>query len=129
MGDKDFWLYLEYRVCREIHGLRRTDFGGLWCDGFLPDPLQLTDTAAIVSGRVWMGWGSTKQELWKFSLLLPRSIRTEEDIDWATLLPADDLTGWLSLDKSRRFMKINPIAAYPDLQPHGMRPASEPRNS
>jgi hypothetical protein len=35
-------------------------------------------------------------------------------IAWPALLPADDVTGWLSVHLSRRELIIDPSAAYPD---------------
>ena len=130
MDAQGFWDHLEFRVCREIDGLRRTDFRGLWCDGFLPDALEFTDGRPEIAGKVWMGrGGTTGQELWRFSLLLPRDVKTEADVDWASLLPAEDATGWLVLDKSRQYMKIDPSAAHPDLQLNIERSASSPDGS
>lgn len=129
MDAQEFWFRLEARVCGEIDGLRRTDFWGLWCDGFLPDPIEFTKPRRRIGGTVWMGWGGSTQELWQFLLLLPQSIKSEADLDWASLLPAKDTTGWLSLNKAQRFMKINPSAAYPDLQPIGARSTSGPRKA
>lgn len=129
MDAQEFWSRLEFRVCREIDGLRRNDFRGLWCDGFLPDAIEFTKPSRRIGGTVWMGWGGSTQELWQFLLLLPQSIKSEADLDWASLLPANDVTGWLSLDKAPRFMKINPSAAYPDLEPSGVRATSGPRET
>lgn len=127
MDAQDFWLHLEFRICGEISGLRRTDFWGLWCDGFLPDPIEFTKPRRRIGGTVWMGWGGSTQELWDFSLLLPRKVKSEAEIDWVSLLPPKDVTGWLSLDKARRFMRIDPSASYPDLLPNGTRSSSPPR--
>jgi hypothetical protein len=116
---QEFWSRLEYRVGDEIAGLSGDEFRGVWCDGFIPDTFDITGGQPMVRGRVWLarsGYRGTQEE-WRFTLLLPESVRGEEDVDWAAILPPDDVTGWLSLDTSRRVMKVNPAAAYPDRQP------------
>jgi len=118
MEEKEFWLRLEYRVCREIDGLRTREFRGLWCDGFIPQYFDDSGERPAVRGRVWMGrGGTTHQEQWRFSLLLPENVTSPEEIDWGSILPTEDVTGWLSLDAARRVMKIDSIGAYPDRQP------------
>jgi hypothetical protein len=97
---KDFWSHLEYRVCREIESLRGDDFRGLWCDGFCPEQFELIDDRAAITGRVWMGRGSREQEDWRFSLILPEGVGEDADVDWNAVLPADDVSGWLSEDGS-----------------------------
>ncbi|MEV6629245.1 hypothetical protein AB0M54_00655 [Actinoplanes sp. NPDC051470] len=41
-------------------------------------------------------------------------IQSREATDWAALLPADDMTGWLTPDPSARTPLIEPLAAHPD---------------
>jgi len=112
----EFWLRLEYRVGLEIDGLRSDDFRGIWCDGFAPEMFQLIHGRPTITGRVWLAKSGHRggQERWRFSLLLPENVRGEQDIEWAAVLPPDDVTGWLSLDQSQRVMKLDPVAAYPD---------------
>lgn len=117
MNAEDFWVRLEYRVCREIDGLRGDEFRGLWCDGFIPELLEMVDGRPAMTGRVWMGRGGKHQEQWRFLVLLPEHITAEADIDWQALFPANDVTGWLSLDQARRMMKVDPSVAYPDREP------------
>ena len=113
---REFWIRLEYRVGLEIDGLRGDDYRGVWCDGFAPEMFQLIGGRPTITGGVWLGKSGYRggQEHWRFSLLLPESIRGEQDIEWAAILPHDDVTGWLWLDQSRRLMKLDPAAAYPD---------------
>jgi hypothetical protein len=116
---KEFWLKLEYRVCSEIDGLRDgRKFRDLWCDGFDPEQLATVNGLPGMTGQVWMGRGASHQEVWQFVLVLPGHVRAEEDVDdWATMLPADDVTGWLWLDEAGRTMKVDPLAARPDRNP------------
>jgi len=115
MDERDFWLKLEYRVCREIDGLRSPtpDLKGLWCDGFIPEQFEAGVPSQYV-GRVWMGRGGTHQEQWRFVLLLSNNVQSLHAIDWSTLLPPEDATGWLSLSTADRTTKINPAVARPD---------------
>ncbi|HZZ44269.1 MAG TPA: hypothetical protein VFE58_15145 [Tepidisphaeraceae bacterium] len=114
MNPKEFWSNLEYRVCREIDGLRNRQFPGLWCDGFIPDPFDPATIPPALTGIAWMGNGSSHQDPWHFTLILPNNIAAESDLDWNALIPPDTATGWLSLNPSSRTLIINPNAAYAD---------------
>ena len=37
MNEADYWVSLEFRVCREFAGMPEKLLRGLWCDGFVPD--------------------------------------------------------------------------------------------
>lgn len=97
MDDREFWTRLEYRICGEIVGLRGDDCRGVWCDGFDPEMFQIIDGRPTITGGVWLAKSGRQglQERWSFSLLLPERVRSEQDIDWAAMLPRDDVTGWL----------------------------------
>lgn len=112
MDERRYWDLLENRVDCELAGLDDERFRGFWCDGFAPDTFVADDRGTRIRGRVW--FGRTGQEPWDFVLLAGRERRVREDIDWEALLPARDVTGWLSLDPGTRFMKVNPAAASPD---------------
>lgn len=114
MDEAAYWTALEYRVCRELAGMRDKQLRAWWCDGFIPETF---DTGiGCVTGRVWMGHGSD-QEAWDFALRLGPRSPTRERTDWASLLPGEEVTGWLSMDLDRRVMTINPRAARPDGKP------------
>ena len=117
MDAKAFWARLEYRVCREIDGLRIDEYRGLWCDGFIPEQFQLGDGRLGVTGHVWMGRGRRHQEQWRFTLLLPEEVTSEAAVDWAATFPPENVTGWLSLDQTKREMIVNPAAARPEGEP------------
>jgi hypothetical protein len=114
MTEPDFWPRLEYRVCRELAGLRDNSLRALWCDGFLPHTLHIDAPGPRITGHTWIGRGPRHQEEWDFTLILAPHTRTPDQIDWPTLLPQEDVTGWLSIDAERKTMTINPLAAYPD---------------
>jgi hypothetical protein len=44
---------------------------------------------------------------------------SREEIVWAAVLPAEDITGWLSLDFEAKYMKVNPFVAHPHAEPAG----------
>lgn len=117
MTSNDFWSRLEYRVCRELDGLGADEFLGLWCDGFIPERFEMIDDRPVITGRVFMGRGSRDQEEWRFTLLLTQRVCGKADVDWGAALPADDLTGWLSLDQTQRTMKLDLAVSYSDRQP------------
>jgi hypothetical protein len=60
-----------------------------------------------------VAFGQEGQERWQFVLYLGPA-RPREEIDWAAMLPAEDVTGWLKLDFKTKFMKVNPLGAYAD---------------
>ena len=104
------------RVSGELAGMRQRELRSLWCDGFIPDVFEVVGQRCRISGEVWMAFDQERQELWDFVVYLGPA-RPREQIDWAALLPAEDLTGWLSLDFETKFMKVDPFVAHPDGEP------------
>jgi hypothetical protein len=98
MGEADFWVSLEYRLCREFAGMANWDLRHLWCDGLIPERYQLGDSEPRITGRAWICHGQ-RQEEWNF-----------------TLLPPENVTRWLALNLSGKLIQIEPGAAVPD--PH-----------
>jgi hypothetical protein len=113
--EKEFWLRLEFRICAEIAALADDDFRGWWCDGFIRERMGLVGDRPAIIGRVWMCRGRD-QFPWHFALLLRNAIENIDDVDWQSLLPPPDVTGWLSLNRLRKEAKIDLQAAYPDLK-------------
>ena len=114
MIEKYFWGSLEYRLCREFSGLRERRYQYFWCDGFDPKEYILDGSLPRITGRCWICNGPRQAE-WDFALLLPRAYRSREEIAWALLHPAENVTGWMSFDESRQYIEIEPAAAVPDL--------------
>jgi hypothetical protein len=114
MGERDFWVSLEFRLCREFAGLPDRRYRYLWCDGFLPREYRVDDTRPRVSGTAWICNGPAQDE-WKFALLLPSPVGSREEIDWASLLPPEGVTRWMAFDEGRRYIEIEPAVAVPDL--------------
>jgi len=117
MTEREYFAHLEMRVCRELNGLRQKELHGFWCDGFIPEEFSVVGVRCRMSGFVWIDNGSGKQERWELMLLLDNKTLVREEIDWAQFLPAEDVTGWLSMDFQTRFMKICQLAAHPDHEP------------
>ena len=55
MDEADFWPRLEWRVCRELAGVRDLQLRHWWCDGFLPDAFDADTVPERVTGRVYIG--------------------------------------------------------------------------
>src|SRR5436189_6097823 len=109
LNEPDYWLRLEYRVCREFAGMpdnRRY----LWCDGFLPTEYLIEDPTPRIMGRAWICNGP-RQDEWEFTLFLPHPVGSQDAVDWASLLPAENLTKWLALDQAGKRIQIEPSAA------------------
>lgn len=85
----------------------------LWCDGFLPEQYLLDDNRPRVTGRAWICKG-LRQEEWEFTFLLPKSVSSLNDVDWASLLPPENVTRWLSLNLTENRIEIDPAVAIPD---------------
>lgn len=110
MDEVDYWLRLEYRLCREFAGFDDVRLRHYWCDGLVAETFDLAATQPNVRGRAWCG--QTGQENWTFTLLLGRAVASRQDIGWSALLPGDDMTGWFSPDPRGRTMRIDPGSAY-----------------
>lgn len=121
MGEADFWVSLERRLCREFAGLPERRYQSFWCDGLIPEEYTLTDPLPRITGRCWICNGPQQDE-WEFSLLLCKPTDSREGIDWESLLPAEDLTRWMAFDESRRYIEIEPAVAVPDRATSGAAP-------
>ena len=110
MNEADYWISLEFRVCREFAGMPEKRLRGLWCDGFVPAQYVLNSPPPRITGRCWICNGP-KQAEWEFALLFPKPFRSREDIDWATLLPPENVTRWIAFDERRQYIEIEPAVA------------------
>jgi hypothetical protein len=111
--ERDFWEALEYRICREFRGFEDARLRFIWCDGLIPEEYDLRADEPCVRGRAYCGMSG--QEIWQFTLLIGASVNSPAQIDWPSLLPADDVTGWLTPHLRERTLILDPLAAYPDL--------------
>jgi hypothetical protein len=110
--EEDFWLALEYRICSEFAGFADEGLRGHWCDGLIPEEYDLQADESCIRGVAYCG--PSGQERWRFTLLVGPGANSAAEIDWASLLPADDVTGWLSPHRRERTLIIDPHSAYPD---------------
>jgi hypothetical protein len=114
MDEVYFWGSLEFRLCREFAGLSERRFQYFWCDGFAPQVYDLDGPSPRITGRCWICNGPDQTE-WDFALILPGPVGSRDEIDWAALHPAENVTRWMSFDEGRRFIEIEPAVAVPDL--------------
>lgn len=121
MTETDFWLSLEFRLCGEFMGMPTKQLRRYWCDGIYPTQYLLDGPAPRITGRLWLCEGQRRQEEWDFTLLLPHPVASREEINWAVLLPPDNVTRWLSLDRQRKSIEMEPAVAVPDLPPAAAR--------
>ena len=119
MDEKDFWESLEFRVCREFAGLPVRRYQYFWCDGFLSSEYVLDGPSPRITGKCWICNGP-QQANWDFALLLPRAFASREEIDWASLHPAENMTRWMAFDEGRQFIEIEPAVGVQEL-PYNVR--------
>lgn len=110
MIERDYWVGLEFRVCRELAGMPEHNFRFLWCDGFVPTRYLLEAPSPRIEGRAWICNGP-RQDEWDFTLILSQPADSSSEIDWASLLPPDDVTEWMDIDLVRKHIEMNPMVA------------------
>lgn len=110
--EQEFWSRLEFRICAEFQGFADKRLRHHWCDGLVPEEYDFSAVPPRIRGQAWCG--GTGQERWQFTLILGPEVHAREMIDWRSLLPVDDLTGWLSPDSDAKTMSIDPTNGYPD---------------
>src|SRR4051812_44885868 len=110
MEEDDYWVRLEFRICREFQGFDDPKLRRNWCDGLVAEQYDLPARTPCVRSRAWCG--PDGQQTWQFRLYVDPGTRSRGDIDWAALLPDDRTTGWLSPDLQRRTMTIDPLGGH-----------------
>ena len=113
MGESDFWVDLEYRVCHEFAGMPESHLRCRWCDGFIPERYLLDGPSPRVTGHAWICNGQ-KQGQWEFTLILDHPVSSRSEIDWSSLLPPPNVTKWMVVDVAGKRIEIEPSAAVPD---------------
>ncbi|MEN3611368.1 hypothetical protein AAH979_17635 [Plantactinospora sp. ZYX-F-223] len=111
MGEEDFWVRLEFRICAEFQSSEDRQLRCNWCDGLVAEEYNLLCEEPCIRGRAWCG--PNGQEPWKFVLLVAPTVRMREEIIWSTLLPDDRMTGWLQPDIQNKSMIIDPLSCCP----------------
>lgn len=115
MTESIFWLHLEFRVCKELAGLPHGYQRRFWCDDLIPEEYLFDGPTPKITGRAWIGDTRGNQWEWTFALILPAMTSSLEQMDWASLLPPENMTRWMSFDESRGYIEIEPGVAEPDL--------------
>ncbi len=115
MDQKSFWSRLEFRLCLEFAGMPERRYQYFWCDGIYPQDYILDGSPPQIKGRCWICNGPHQTE-WDFALILPSPVGSREEIDWAALFPAENVTRWIAFDERRRYIEIEPAVAVPDLR-------------
>src|SRR6266542_2964451 len=110
MGESDYWVHLEYRVCREFAGLSENHLRFLWCDGFIPEEYHLDGPSPCIKVGAWICNGP-RQEQWEFTLFLNHPVGSRSEIEWPSLLPPENVTRWLAVDPAGKRIQIDPSAA------------------
>jgi hypothetical protein len=105
--EEDFWIRLEFRVCREIEKMPVFRRQQLWCDGFIPESYLLDRSPRLIIGSVWIGKGGSHQEPWTFRLFLPSSSLSTSHVAWSELLPQEEATGWLGVNATKKELKVD----------------------
>ena len=112
MDESQFWLKLEFRVSGELRQMRDKHLRHLWCDGFDPVGVESDSHGAWIVGRAWiMGDDDSK---YSFRLRIGEPGSSRPDRDWAALMPDEESTAWLSLDRSSQRIEIDPFVTIPD---------------
>jgi len=110
-AERGYWQALEHRICREFEGFEDRSLRLTWCDGLIPEEYNLQTREPSIRGLAYCG--PSGQERWQFTLLIGSSVESLEQVDWTTLLPAEDVTSWLSPHPHEKTLVIDPLA-YPD---------------
>jgi hypothetical protein len=105
MTEDEFWLALEYRICRELRGMSDAVLRPMLCDGIRGDIVRPEAGPAYLSGSIYIG--KTGQTEMQFTMALPDNIASKDDILWSNLMPPEDMTAWLSVDPRRKHVMID----------------------
>jgi hypothetical protein len=108
-SEAEFWPRLEYRVTAVL-GVLEGVVSYLACDGFSPNEYRLDDVAPSIVGRAWM----LPAGEWTFTLVMPSSFNDLRRIDWNSLVPPVESTGWLTVDSARKLLIIDPRTTLAD---------------
>jgi hypothetical protein len=113
MDEAAYWGHLEYRICREFAAMQNWELRYYWCDGLIPEQYLLGHSEPRITGQAWICY-SQRQEEWQFTLFLPAPVGSQDQIDWASLLPPENVTRWLAFDPGSKRIQFEPASAVPD---------------
>jgi hypothetical protein len=109
LSEPEFWTRLEFRVSHELAGVPENHLRFLWSDGFWADEIVKDGEAEWIVGRASVVNGR-HEDMYAFRLRIGPGVRQGDVIDWASLLPDEAQTGWLSIDTERKLLEIDPTA-------------------
>jgi hypothetical protein len=111
MSDEgDYWVNLEFRICRELREMPDNRLRFLWCDGLIPNEYVLNVRSPSIMGRAWICNGRN-QDQWQFRLFLNHPVPSLAAINWQSLFPPENVTRWLALNATAKQIQIVPLAA------------------
>jgi hypothetical protein len=112
--EPEFWRLLEYRLCSEFHGSPDSDTRFLWCDGLDPSGTVEDKDGTWIEGVAWICGDARREGEFRFRLRIGSIGSSAPRGDWSRLLPRDDMTGWLLVDRSARRIEMRPEQAIAD---------------
>jgi len=95
--ESEFWLELEFRLSRECARFPERGLRFLWCDGLQADAETVLEGGiSWVCGTALISEDDGKSFVnYRFRLMLGPGPIERDDIDWGSLLPGDESSGWL----------------------------------
>jgi hypothetical protein len=106
VNEREFWVALEYRLSREFGRLPAKDLRFLCCDGLEPaDALVSASGASWVTGRDLISEDDGSSFV-DYRFELGPVVPQRSEIDWGALLPDDNSSGWLYVDRARKELRM-----------------------
>ncbi len=112
MDETEFWLKMMRRVSGELGGMHDDRLRFLWCDGLDPDHVESDSRGVWIVGLATIMGGSDDDYSFRLRIGDPGVALPEGD--WSGLLPSEESTAWLHVDRSNRLLELQPLAAIPD---------------
>jgi hypothetical protein len=106
MTESEFWWNLRIRIMSGVPGSREPLPG--YCDWFEPKKYVLDGDAPRITGTVGFLPGGRSAVKLTFTLFLAHSVACCDEIDWAKLLPPDDVGDWITYSSDGSHMEIRP---------------------
>ena len=93
MTEYEFWIGLEFRICRELSGMSDAVLRLMSCDGICGDfvrfpKYETREGHAYLYGTIYLG--KAGQTAMEFRMTLPDNIASKDDIVWSTLMPPEE---------------------------------------
>ena len=85
----------------------------MWCDGLMPESEERRDDSLVILGLAWIEGGvpGIKQQPydseWRFLMWLPESVKSTNVVSWKTLIPPENIHGWLRIDPNERLLEVD----------------------